>query len=450
MENQLEKKYGLITAISMVVGIVIGSGVFFKAEKVLNLTGGNLSLGILAWVLGGIIMLSCAYTFSIMAQKYNCVNGLVDYAYVTLGDRFSYNIGWFMATIYYPSLVAIVSWVTARYTCALFNINSDGGVMTIAAFFLVSCYALNTLAPIIAGKVQVSTTIIKLIPLFAMAVLGTIRGLSTGLLAENFTHIVREVNVGSSLFSAVAATAFAYDGWIVATSINAELKNPKRDLPLALTVGSIIVVSTYVLYYVGLAGGASNELLMTSGEDGVRIAFTNILSTLGGTTLFVFVVISCLGTLNGLTMGNSRGMYMLTVRNQGPAKDCFKQVDKSTNVPANSAVFGVLISVFWLLYFYGTQLTDSWLGKFVFDISELPIISMYGMFIPMFITLIIREKSFGFLKRVIMPCMSILSCIFMVIASIVSHKMGVVYYLITFGVIMIIGNIFYRSSNNNN
>lgn len=449
MENQLEKKYGLITAISMVIGIVIGSGVFFKAEKVLNLTGGNLSLGILAWVLGGIIMLSCAYTFSIMAQKYNCVNGLVDYAYVTLGDRFSYNIGWFMATVYYPTLGAIVSWVTARYTCVLFNIDFDGGVMILAAFFLISCYAINALSPILAGKIQVTTTVIKLIPLFAMAVLGTIKGLSSGLLVENFTHVVKEVNIGSSLFSAVAATAFAYDGWIVATSINAELKNPKRDLPVALTVGSLIVVSTYVLYYIGLAGGASNELLMTSGEDGVRIAFVNILSTLGGTALFVFVVISCLGTLNGLTMGNSRGMYMLTVRNQGPAKECFKQVDKVTNFPTNSAVLGLLFSVFWLLYFYGTQLTDSCLGKFSFDISELPIISMYGMFIPMFIALIVKEKSFGLIKRIIVPCMSILSCIFMVIASIVSHKMGVVYYMITFSIIMIIGNIFYKSSKNN-
>ena len=69
MEVKLEKKYGLITAIAMVVGIVIGSGVFFKAEKVLNATGGNVTLGILAWVIGGVIMISCAYTFAVMATN---------------------------------------------------------------------------------------------------------------------------------------------------------------------------------------------------------------------------------------------------------------------------------------------------------------------------------------------------------------------------------------------
>jgi|GEM_PF-2990327 len=80
MEAGLQKKYGLITAIAMVVGIVIGSGVFLKAEKVLTATGGDLKLGILAWVIGGIIKISCAYTFAVMATKYEKVNGIVDYA----------------------------------------------------------------------------------------------------------------------------------------------------------------------------------------------------------------------------------------------------------------------------------------------------------------------------------------------------------------------------------
>ena len=56
MENKLEKRYGLVTAVTMVVGIVIGSGVFFKAEKILNCTGGNVLIGVVAWVIGGSIM----------------------------------------------------------------------------------------------------------------------------------------------------------------------------------------------------------------------------------------------------------------------------------------------------------------------------------------------------------------------------------------------------------
>ena len=63
MEQQLTKKYGLPTAICMVVGIVIGSGIFFKAEKILNATGGDLRTGILAWIIGGLIAISNACAF---------------------------------------------------------------------------------------------------------------------------------------------------------------------------------------------------------------------------------------------------------------------------------------------------------------------------------------------------------------------------------------------------
>lgn len=87
MDNGLEKRYGLLTAIAMVVGIVIGSGVFFKAEKVLTATGGNLSLGILAWLLGGLVMILCAYNFALMATKHEKVSGVVDYAEVLVGGR---------------------------------------------------------------------------------------------------------------------------------------------------------------------------------------------------------------------------------------------------------------------------------------------------------------------------------------------------------------------------
>ena len=85
MDNKLERKYGLFTAICMVVGIVIGSGVFFKAQVILEKTGGNMPLGILAWLIGGVIMLVCVLTFANMSQKYEKVNGIVDYAEATVG-----------------------------------------------------------------------------------------------------------------------------------------------------------------------------------------------------------------------------------------------------------------------------------------------------------------------------------------------------------------------------
>ena len=270
MDNGLEKRYGLLTAIAMVVGIVIGSGVFFKAEKVLTATGGNLSLGILAWLLGGLVMILCAYNFALMATKHEKVSGVVDYAEVLVGGRYAYFFAWFAAVIYFPAMTSVVAWVAARYFGVLMGWEIVGPqVMTLSGLFLVGSYVINALAPKLAGRLQVTTTAAKLIPLFLMAIFGTIFGLKNGILVENFTTTaVHTFTSKNPLFTAVVGTCFAYEGWICATSINAELKDAKKNLPLALIFGSAFVVLVYILYYIGLAGAVKNEVMMAGGETG--------------------------------------------------------------------------------------------------------------------------------------------------------------------------------------
>ncbi len=450
MNNQLKEKYGLLTAIAMVVGIVIGSGVFFKAEKVLTATGGDLPLGILAWALGGIIMIICAYTFSVMANQYRNVNGLVDYAEATVGSRYAYYVAWFSTFVYYPSMTSVLAWVSARYLGVILGFDITGGsVMVIACFFLIASYAVNALSPVLAGKFQVSTTIIKLVPLLLMAIVGGIVGLANGTISENFTTVVREVSGGRgmALFTAVVATAFAYEGWIIATSINAELKNAKRNLPIALVLGTLIIAVVYILYYIGLAGGASNSAVMESGEAGAKLAFETIFGKAAGVGLFVLVVISCLGTLNGLMLASTRGMYAVAVRGQGPKPKVFAEVSRYTNMPANSAIVGLLMCAFWLVFFYGANLVDQpWFGVIAFDSSELPIITIYAVYLPIFLRMMITEKNLHPFKRFVMPALSILSCIFMIVAAIFAHGMGVVWYLIVFAVFMLLAAPFYRKN----
>ena len=444
LDNKLNKRYGFFTAYAMVVGTVIGSGVFFKAEKVLTSTGGNLPLGIASWIIGGAIMLVCAYAFSQMASRFAYINGVVDYAEAVIGKTYGYYLGWFLATIYYPTLTSVLAWVSARYTCVLFGFPIAGGeCLVISAFYLIASYALNSLSPVLAGKFQTTTTIIKLIPLFLMAILGTVNGLRTGLMIENFTTITAEVQTGPALFSAVCATAFAYDGWIIATSMNSELKDAKKTLPKALVLGAISVVVIYILYYVGLSGAVTNQELMANGEAGAKVAFSAIFGKLGGTLMFVFVVISCLGTLNGLMLGCSRGMYSIAVRNRGPAVDTFREVDSRTNMPTNSGVFALLVTMAWLLYFYGANLTEtSWFGFFTFDSSEIPIITSYPAYIPIFIMFMVKSKDLGFVRRVIIPLLATAGCSFMCYAAVLAHGKSVIAYLIVFVVIMSIGAVF--------
>lgn len=446
MSQELSKKFGLFTAIAMVVGIVIGSGVFFKAEKILTATGGNLPLGILSWVIGGLIMISCACTFAIMATKYERVNGIVDYAEAAMGRTYGYYVGWFMAMIYYPTLTSVLAWVSARYTCVLFGWDITGGqCMTIAGFYLVASYALNALSPVLAGKFQVTATVIKLIPLALMAVVGTVFGMGNGMIMRNFTTVVTEVEPTVALFTAVVATSFAYEGWIIATSINAELKDSKRNLPIALVAGTFGVMLVYILYYVGLAGAVTNETLMAGGQEGAKLAFETVFSNLGGTLVFVFVIISCLGTLNGLMLGCTRGVYSIAARGEGPAVAMFRQIDPVSNMPTNSAILGLLLSAVWLVYFYGANLTDPWFGFFCFDSSELPIVTLYAMYLPIFVSFMRNEGDLPVLTRFVLPALALCGSLFMIYAACYAHGMAVVAYLSIFAVVMLAGVVLAKS-----
>lgn len=459
MSEKLQRKYGLFTAICMVVGIVIGSGVFFKAQAILEKTGGNMPLGILAWIIGGAIMLVCLLTFSFMGQKYERVNGLVDYAEATVGPRYGYFMGWFSATIYFPGMTSVLAWVSARYTLVFITSAfpnfpmtipaSQGGCivgpecMALTLFYLCLSYGMNALSPKLAGKFQTSTTVIKMIPLALMAIGGLIAGLVSNQLQTNFVTVAPNIEVsGNPLFASVCATAFAYEGWIIATSINAEIKDSKKNLPKALIIGGIIIIAVYLFYYIGVAGGASNQQLIS---DGATVAFTNIFGGFLGNVLNLFIAISCLGTTNGLMLGCTRCMYSLADRGEGPSPEIFGQVDKKTNMPNNSAIFALMVTAAWFLYFYLTNLAGTWSGPFVFDSSELPIITIYLMYIPILIQWMRKEKDQNVLRRFIMPILALCGSVFMVIACAIGHKMACVWYLIVFAVIMFIGFIVDKS-----
>ena len=220
-------------------------------------------------------------------------------------------------------------------------------------------------------------------------------------------------------------------------------------------IGSFIVAAAYVLYFVGVAGGASTSVLMQSGAP---TAFSNIFGNVGGKLLQVCIVISCLGTLNGLMVAASRGMYAIAARNQGPKPKMFRQIDASTNMVSNSAVYGLLMCCIWMVYFYGANMAGyvegaplnpvpgrtTWFGPFCFDSSELPNITIYAMYIPMFIIFMSKSKELNGFKRFVMPALAVAGSCFMVYAAFAAYGTTVLYYLVVYAVIMVIGNFFYR------
>ncbi|MCP3921222.1 MAG: amino acid permease [Desulfobacterales bacterium] len=436
----LQKKYGFWTATAMVVGIVIGSGVFFKADDVLKASNGSLPTALLAWLIGGTIMVVTAFVFSNIATRIEKVNGVVDYFEEAYGEKAGYIVAWFMTIIYYPTLVAVLAWVSANYTAGLLNM--PDAVWYISAFYLVAFFLLNCISPVLAGKWQVSATFIKLIPLVLVAVVGTAGGLMSGQTLESFATNAKNITDSTGgLAVATLSTAFAYEGWIIATSINAELKDAKKTLPKALVFGTLAVVLIYMLYYLGISGILSNDQVIAAGDKAPVQVISKVFGNVGGTLLTVFVIISCLGTLNGLIMGCTRGMFSIASRGFGPAPDLFKVVNAKTNSTINSAIIGFVLSTAWLVVWYGNF--HGW-WKFM-DISELPIAFLYVIYIALYIWVIRTFDDLNPISRIIAPVLACSGSLFIIYGAV--QKSMFIQFLTISIIIFIVGFLLMNKKN---
>ncbi|QJB58223.1 amino acid permease [Pseudodesulfovibrio sp. zrk46] len=401
MDN-LQKKYGFWTATAMVVGIVIGSGVFFKADDVLKASGGSLTTALTAWLIGGCIMIVTAYVFSNIATRIERVNGVVDYFETAYGEKAGYMVAWFLTFIYYPTLVAVLAWVSANYTQGL--LGWESGVWPISVVYMTLFFLLNYFSPVLAGKWQVTSTVIKLIPLALVAVVGGIAGMTSGQTMQNFMQSAQTVaGSGGGLAVATLSTAFAYEGWIIATVINAELKDAKRTLPRALVVGTLAVAVIYMAYYLGISGVLTNDEVLAAGDAAPVQVMGMVFGNAAGTLLTVFVIISCLGTLNGLIMGSARGMFSIASRDMGPCASLFKRVNPKTNSTTHSALLGYVLSAFWLMVWYGNF--NGWWGGFM-DVSELPIAFLYVIYLSIYLWVMRTFTDLGVIGRFVAPALA--------------------------------------------
>lgn len=439
----LNKKYGLYTSIAMVVGVVIGSGVFFKADDVLILTNGNLLLALLAWIIGAFSMIFGALVFAEFAQRIQKANGIVDYSEEAYGKRFGYLVGWFKGTIYYSPLSAILAWVSAMYTLVLFNSNNpDNSTLTwiLAFIYLIGIYLLNYYTPVLAGKFQVTTTVIKLIPLFVIAILGIIVGIINDVMIDNVTQAAQNISIKyTSLSSAVVATAFAFEGWIVATTINNEIVDSKKNLPKALITGSVIVLIVYISYFLGIAGVLSTSTIINEGNNAVNIAAKALFGSVGATLLTAFVVVSCLGTLNGIIISCIRTPFSLAIRNQGVAPKLLAKVNKKTLMPHFSVIYAFLLSSIYLFIWYGSL--NNYFGQYI-GMDEIPIVLIYGLYIFLYIWYIKNFTDLNIWKRYVIPSLAIVGALIILYGGINNPSIGI--YLVISIIIILLGLLFYR------
>lgn len=441
--SELDKRYGLPTAIAMVVGVVIGSGVFFKADDVLKMTDGNLAIALLAWGLGAFSMIFGALVFAEFAQRIEKSNGIVDYSEAAYGKKFGYLVGWFKGVLYYAPLSAILAWVASLYTMILLgsdNPTNSTATWCLAAVYMAVTYLINFYAPVLAGKLQVGSTLIKLIPLVLVAIVGTVSGIANGVTATNFTQAMGTIgSAGGTLATAVVATAFAYEGWIAAVTINSEIRDSKKNLPRALIIGTLIVFVVYVTYFLGIASVLPTSDIMAQGDNAVNTTTTSLFGSTASTILTVFVIISCLGTLNGLVLATMRIPYSLAIRNQGPAPKWMSRVEAHHHMPVNSALFAALLSVIYSVLWYCS--INETFGRYI-ALDEIPIVLIYGLYLFLYVWYMRAFTDLGFVKRFVLPICATLGALIILYGGVTNPSIGL-YLLVSVSVILL-GLLFYR------
>lgn len=373
-----KNEYGLFTAITMIVGIVIGSGIFFKSDNILVATGGSIALGVLVFCIAAIAIIFGSLTISQLASRSSQSGGVIAYAEENYNKSLACAFGWFQTFLYFPTLIAVVSWVAGIYICMLFGVEGTLEVQMLIGFAIMAfLFIINTLSAKLGGLFQNASTIIKLVPLVLIAIAGLIFGDVSNI---SLSHVTSMKSVG--WISAIAPIAFSFDGWVVATSIGHEIKDSKRNLPKALIIAPIFILAMYVLYFVGISIYIGPETIMALGDAHVDLAANSLLGPWGAKIVLVFVIISIMGTINGLTLGMIRLPHSLAKRNMFPNSEVVSKVNEKVLMPVNSALVAFLVSLVWFVVHYITTkfgiLPNS-------DISEISITMSYTLYIILYV-----------------------------------------------------------------
>ncbi len=427
-----QEKFGLFTTISMISGIVIGSGIFFKTDDILYATQGSVKLGVLLWVLSAFGIIFGGLTVSLYAKKESKAGGLITYSEMAWGKKWGYIAGWFQTVFYYPAITGILAFVASVYLGLLFGINDpkDIRIWIMTIVVILSLFGFNILSTESAGKFQNLTLVIKLGALFSLALLGIVLGDKSNLVQTSQTQAT-----SSGLFYGLVAAAFAFDGWFVATSIAHEIKDPKKNLSKALILAPIMILIVYLLYFVGINAMLGPEQIMALGDSSVGYIVNDLMGPIGVKLVYSAVFISILGAVNGLSLAYIRLPYSLSLRKEFMQHEKISQIHPKYGLSLPSALIALSLTLIWL-FLHFLSVFDV---KFLFlsfsglEIDSLPIVLMYIFYVALFLKVLvntIKKKSHGFLYGILFPSLAILGSSLVLYGGF-SNPNGLIYLLIS-------------------
>ncbi|MFA6189303.1 MAG: amino acid permease [Sulfuricurvum sp.] len=381
-EPSLLQVLGLGTAILLVAGNMIGSGVFKKITPMsAELMDGSLILW--AWVAAGLITMLGAFSFASLATTTKEAGGQFQYFKNVFGGFFGFIYGWSFFTVISTASIASIAYVFAQSLGNLAHVPpileaytsySIGGVLfpfqnasvkliAITALFLLTLFNIRGVEG--GGWLSNIVTSAKILGILLLIVLGLSYSGHEAHPGVSPVHMINRDQTGellriSAFFTAMLGAFWAYDGWVNITNMASEFKNPTKNIPRAIIIGTALTMFLYVLVnYAYLQVLTPSDFARLNAQEGsiaaVEVAGI-VMGPIGITVISILIMVSTFGATQASTMSAARVYYQMS--KEGYFFKPFSHVHKRFRTP-HISLYGQMI---WasLLILSGTfdQLTD--------------------------------------------------------------------------------------------
>nr|KAG5696596.1 hypothetical protein BaRGS_034057 [Batillaria attramentaria] len=339
------RSLGLIGGSSIIIGTIIGSGIFISPRGVLASTG-SVALSLIVWVLAGVISLLGALCYSELGTLMGKSGGEYQYLKEAFGNVVAFLFAWTSVIVIRPSSLAIISLTFAEYASSLFDMCGTPvmPVKLTAAVALVAVGLVNCYSASLAARVQVVFTVAKLGALIVIIIGGIVKLAQghTSVLAEGFEGTIdNPATISLAFYSAL----WAYDGWNNLNYVVEELKAPHKNLPRANILAVIVVTTVYAFTNVSyLSVMTTDEVLAVP-----AVAVTWGERVLYGASIIIpiSVMISTFGACNGTAFSGGRVLY--AAARDGNLPEVLSYVHCFQYTPVPSLLFTVVVALLMII-----------------------------------------------------------------------------------------------------
>jgi len=350
-EIHLKKNIGFFVSTSLVIGTVIGSGIFMKPGIVLSSTA-NSTMALLAWLIGGIITLASGLTIAEVSVKIPKTGGLYAYLEEVYGKMWGFICGWVQTLVYGPAVMGALSLYFGSLLANFFGFPENSKIL-IGILTIILLVTLNLLGTKFGGLIQTLSTIGKLIPIILIAVFGIFKGN-----VSVFNAASGSSQASLSMGAAVLATLWAYDGWMNVGFMAGEMKNPAKTLPRAIITGIVVVMIAYLSVNIAMFHVLPAKEIVKLGPNSAATAATSLFGAIGGKILSIGILISIFGCLNGKILTFPRITFAMAERGFLPGAKTLSGIHPKFKTPVAATVLELVIAIGMMIFGNPDRLSD--------------------------------------------------------------------------------------------